>query len=186
MQLAITQAKWLKKTTEKDKNVRKVAQGLNDMLQLRRNAEEDWNISTFAMTRRRRRGFQIIEVKEKNSEENGAKHCVIRGVTPPNFHMLERHWPLQSNVIKRIRLQYSKEKGVSPMHQQSCTQRGETFRKGTSHFWGKHNSLSPVFVHYPHPETASRTWRQRRQTNCHHIAMVPKKHGIQPYKSVLH
>ncbi len=32
--------------------------------------------------------------------------------------------------------------------------------KKASHFWGKHNSLPPVSVPYPHPETA-RTRRQR-------------------------
>ncbi len=58
--------------------------------------------------------------------------------------------------------------------------------KKASHFWGKQNVLPPVPVAYPHPETARRTRRQRRQTNCHHISMALKKHGLQPYKSVLH
>ncbi len=56
----------------------------------------------------------------------------------------------------------------------------------SSAFLGKHNSLPPVSVPHPHPETVSRTRWQRKQTNCHHISMAPKKHGIQPYKSVLH
>ncbi len=36
-----------------------------------------------------------------------------------------------------------------------------------SHFCGKHNSLPPVSVPYPHPKTASRTRRQRNKLPSH-------------------
>ncbi len=32
--------------------------------------------------------------------------------------------------------------------------------KKASHFWGKHNSLPPVSVPYPHPETARTRWQR--------------------------
>lgn len=64
--------------------------------------------------------FQIILMMEKGFEENGNKYCIIKNSTWPNVCTHECHWPLQISGTKQIRLQYSKEKGASLMHQQAA------------------------------------------------------------------